>query len=124
MTPVGQYVSNGVTMTYSQPENGPVTSVPYTPSVPATSNCRTYQSTDLYTDLAAPTSSGASGSAATPAPTGSSGAHSGSGTGATRSGSGSPSATGAAAQTGGAASLRISAIATLAGVAFAVAFLA
>ncbi|KAI0955556.1 hypothetical protein AcV7_006190 [Taiwanofungus camphoratus] len=124
MTPVGQYVSNGVTMTYSQPENGPVTSVPYTPSVPATSNCRTYQSTDLYTDLTAPTSSGASGSAATPAPTGSSGAHSGSGTGATRSGSGSPSATGAAAQTGGAASLRISAIATLAGVAFAVAFLA
>jgi hypothetical protein len=50
-TPAGQYVDNGVTMSWSQPPEslGPVTSVPYTPSIPASSNCITYQSSDLFT---------------------------------------------------------------------------
>lgn len=130
--PPGIYVSNGQTMTYTQPPEslGPITSLPYTASVPASSNCVTYQSASLYTDLvaAAPTGSSApsasgsgSGAAATPAPTN----HSGSGsTAASRTGSsGSASPTGGAGQGNGAGALHISAFATLAGVLFAVVFL-
>ncbi|KAF8879521.1 hypothetical protein CPB84DRAFT_1965942 [Gymnopilus junonius] len=59
---VGLYTSNGQTLTWSMPD--PLTTTPpYTPVIPASSNCKTFQSTDLF--LAAPTSSGASASAAT-----------------------------------------------------------
>ncbi|KAF8603916.1 hypothetical protein BDV93DRAFT_441640 [Ceratobasidium sp. AG-I] len=46
----GEYVSNGVTMTYYQPAEslGPITTVPYTPAIPKSSNCVQYQSSDLY----------------------------------------------------------------------------
>lgn len=51
----GEYVSNGVTMTYYQPAEslGPITTVPYTPAIPKSSNCVTYQSSDLYAAAAA-----------------------------------------------------------------------
>ncbi|KAN0083951.1 hypothetical protein V8E55_007455 [Tylopilus felleus] len=104
-TPVGIYVSGGVTMTYSQPATGPVTP-PYTPVVPSSSNCVTYQSTDLFTGLPTITTTGASTT-----PTG--------GRGATGSGSaGAPSAT-----TNGAPALGISTIAGILGTLFAIAFL-
>ncbi|TFY52202.1 hypothetical protein EVJ58_g10146, partial [Rhodofomes roseus] len=62
MSPIGQYVSNGVTTTWTQPWSGSWT-VPYTATVPSSSNCRTFASTDLYTAGVKPTVS-ASGSAA------------------------------------------------------------
>jgi hypothetical protein len=44
---VGTYVSNGQTLTWSQPD--PVTTrPPWTPRIPASSNCVAYQSTDLF----------------------------------------------------------------------------
>jgi hypothetical protein len=57
MSPPGIYVSNGETITYHQPAEslGPITSVPYTPVVPASSQCTTYQSSALYPSLPTPT---------------------------------------------------------------------
>jgi hypothetical protein len=108
----GVYTSAGQTLSYAQPAEslGPITTIPYTASIPASSNCQTYQSTAIYTDflsLAASTSS-ASGSQPT-------------GTG-TRTGS-----AGAASSTkgsNGAGALTISLFSSILGVAFSVAFLA
>lgn len=121
MSPVGQYVTNGVTSTWVQPWSG-VVDPPYTPTVPASSNCRTFASTDLYTDAVKPTSAASSGASSTPAPT--SGANGSRGaTSATRTGSsGGAAATGAASS--GAGVVGISSLATLAGVAFSVMFMA
>ncbi|BGP55368.1 hypothetical protein JCM8202_004708 [Rhodotorula sphaerocarpa] len=59
---VGTYTgTDGKTSTWSQPSPLPATStLPWTPRIPASSNCRTYQSTDLF---AAATSTGSSASA-------------------------------------------------------------
>ncbi|KAM0751777.1 hypothetical protein T439DRAFT_324968 [Meredithblackwellia eburnea MCA 4105] len=44
---VGTYTTNGQTLTWSQPD--PLTTnPPYTPRIPASSNCVNYQSTDLF----------------------------------------------------------------------------
>ncbi|CAE6345914.1 unnamed protein product [Rhizoctonia solani] len=63
--------SAGVVQTYSQPPEslGPITTVPYDPKIPASSNCVAFQSAALYTGApgAAPTSSSAA-PAATSAP--------------------------------------------------------
>ncbi|KAH7902931.1 hypothetical protein BJ138DRAFT_1168719 [Hygrophoropsis aurantiaca] len=107
--PAGLYVENGVTMTYSQPASG-VVDPPYTPVVPSSSNCVTYQSTDLYS--ANPTPSGAS-SASGSAPTVGSGAAPSTGS------SGAPGSS----PTNGAEALGISAVAGVVGVLFAMAFL-
>lgn len=109
MTPPGLYTgSNGETMTYFQPPEslGPITTVPYTPRVPASSNCVTYHSTDLYPSLPAPTG----GAATTGKPSGSASA--------TRSGGGA-----AAPTSNGASAVGISSVATIAGVVFAMVFL-
>lgn len=109
MSPPGIYTTNGQTQTYFQPpeSEGPITYVPYTPVVPASSNCVTYQSTALYINLPSPTG----GAASTGTPKGSSGA--------TRS-----STAGVAASTSnGASAVGISSIATIAGVVFAMVFL-
>ncbi|GAA6012278.1 hypothetical protein JCM11491_007080 [Sporobolomyces phaffii] len=46
---VGTYVSGGQTITWSQPSSLPADStLPWTPTIPATSNCKTYQSTDIF----------------------------------------------------------------------------
>jgi len=130
MTPVGTYVTNGVTSTWSQPPEslGPVTFVPYTPVVPATSNCVTLTSSALFQNLPQPTAAvsggtlSSSGSASATASAGSSHAT----TSATRTGSSSgaaASATGGSSQSSGAGSVKVSALATLLGAAFAVAFL-
>ncbi|KIK54534.1 hypothetical protein GYMLUDRAFT_249466 [Collybiopsis luxurians FD-317 M1] len=69
MTPVGQYVVNGVTSTWFQPDaTVSITSIPYTPTPAASSNCVTYTSSALYTDLA--TSGSSSASATTSASSG------------------------------------------------------
>jgi hypothetical protein len=97
--------------------------MPYTARVPASSNCVTYQSTDLFPSLPTGTIAPASSAAATgtASASGSKGA-SGSGA-ATRTGSPSASATGATS-TNGAGVVRSSLLATVAGVVFAVAFFA
>jgi len=47
--PPGQYVSNGQTITWQQPASlTPGYSMPWQPSVPASSSCTTYQSAQLY----------------------------------------------------------------------------
>ena len=52
----GVYTQNGQTMTYTQPPEslGPITTMPYTPRVPASSNCVTYTSSVIYTGLPTP----------------------------------------------------------------------
>ncbi|KAG0658039.1 hypothetical protein C6P46_006100 [Rhodotorula mucilaginosa] len=81
---VGTYTgADGKTSTWSQPESLPATStLPWTPRIPASSNCKTYQSTDIF---AAATSSAAS-SSATKSASGSSAAATGSAASASRSG--------------------------------------
>jgi len=61
---VGTYTVNGVVSTWSQPASLPATSVlPWTPRIPASSNCVTYQSTQIYpTGTPVASSSGATGS--------------------------------------------------------------
>jgi hypothetical protein len=109
----GVYTSNGQVITYTQPAEslGPITTVPYTPVVPSSSNCQTYQSSDLFPNLPTITSSGAS--SATPTPTGS---------GGSRTSSGSP----ASSTTGsnGASAVTISLLSTILGVGVSVMFLA
>lgn len=102
--------------------------MPYTARVPASSNCVTYQSSDLFPSLPTPTnvpatSAGASGSAG-PAATGKAGSSTSASGSASRSGSAGAAPTGGSSLTGGAASLRTSAFATIAGVVVAVAFFA
>ncbi|KAI6042529.1 hypothetical protein EDC04DRAFT_3058510, partial [Pisolithus marmoratus] len=105
-TPVGVYVTNGVTMTYTQPYTG-VPSPPYTPIVPSSSNCVTYQSTALYTNLPSPT-----GAAASTGTSGSSG-----------SSTQSSSAAGSTSTSNGAAAIGVSSVAGILGTLFAMAFL-
>lgn len=46
---VGTYTSNGATYTWSQPSTlDPSSTLPWTPRIPASSNCVTYQSSDLF----------------------------------------------------------------------------
>ncbi|RPD52665.1 hypothetical protein L227DRAFT_581972 [Lentinus tigrinus ALCF2SS1-6] len=128
--PPGIYTdASGAVQTYSQPPEslGVITSLPYTPKVPASSNCVQIASAALFTDLASATASAtASGSGASA--TGSSKATgSGASGSATRTGaSAGASSTGGAASgdSNGAATIRISAAATFAGVLGAIAFLA
>ncbi|GAA6024978.1 hypothetical protein JCM8202_002172 [Rhodotorula sphaerocarpa] len=66
----GQYIENGQTMTYTQPPEslGPITSIPYTPYTPPSSECTQYTSSNIYTagpQLAASTSAASSASEST-----------------------------------------------------------
>lgn len=109
MTAPGHYVSGGQTMTYFQPPEsmGPITTVPYTPAVPASSNCVSYHSTDLYKNQPTPTGGAASTVTNSNSP------------GATRS----LSAGAAASTVNSASAVSISSVATIAGVVFAMVFL-
>ncbi|GAA5842827.1 hypothetical protein JCM5353_008119 [Sporobolomyces roseus] len=60
---VGIYTTNGQVMTYSQPPEGSPVNPPYTPRVPSSSNCKTYQSTQIL-GVASTTSASASASSA------------------------------------------------------------
>jgi len=99
MTPVGVYVSNGVTTTWTQPaETVSITGVPYTPTPAASSECVTYTSASLYTDLA---SMGVTGTI-TPSASATAGSGSRSGSSTTKTGSGA-SATGVSSNSAGTA---------------------
>jgi hypothetical protein len=113
---VGVYTTNGQVTTYTQPAEslGAITTIPYTPRVPASSNCVTHASTDLFTALPAPTNA-PSASVSVVVSTGSNGVV----TTATRTGA----AAGASSTSNGAATLVISGMSILAG-AFATLFFA
>ncbi|TEB19657.1 hypothetical protein FA13DRAFT_1801996 [Coprinellus micaceus] len=72
----GIYTENGVVMTYTQPAEslGAISTMPYQPKVPASSECSTFTSSVVYTGLPSPTkalvtgsstATGTSGAAAT-----------------------------------------------------------
>jgi hypothetical protein len=119
MSPVGRYVSNGQTVTWTQPpeSEGPITSVPYTPTPAPSSSCVTYASQDLYSQLnnviAPAASTTLSGSGSQPTSSRRPGA---SGT----SGANGPTASG----TNGASTMGISLVACLSGVFFSAFFFA
>ncbi|KAK7462925.1 hypothetical protein VKT23_007505 [Stygiomarasmius scandens] len=71
MTPVGVYTSNGETLTWTQPpeSEGPITSIPYTPTPAASSNCVTFTSDQLYSQLATVTPAAGAGTSSTSSPT-------------------------------------------------------
>jgi len=108
-TPAGLYVTGGVTMTYSQPASG-VVAPPYTPIVPSSSNCVSYNSAVLYSAIASVTPTGKSSSASATGTVKPS-------TGTGSSGAASPT------QSGGAVALGVSTVAGIAGTLFAVLFL-
>ncbi|KAJ7151120.1 hypothetical protein C8R46DRAFT_1043300 [Mycena filopes] len=110
--------ASGAVMTYSQPPEslGMISSMPYEPKVPASSNCVQYTSASLFSALASatPTGSGASGS-------GSAGR-----TGSATSGSGAsagPGATGASSSSSDAEALRVGLVSGALAVLFAAVFL-
>jgi len=114
----GVYTSGGQTLSYSQPAEslGPITTIPYTPRVPASSNCQTFQSSDLFkfTPSGLPTST-----ASTPTPSSGNGK---SGSSGTRTGTSSPASS--TSGSNGAGVVTISLFSSILGVAFSVAFLA
>jgi len=111
----GEYVVNGQTSSYAQPaESVSIGTLPYTPRIPASSNCVTYQSANLFTAYPS----------LFPSTTGASSAPTGGGSKSTASGSaGSASATGTSGSNG-AGVVTISLFSSILGVAFSVAFLA
>ncbi|KAF7979906.1 hypothetical protein HWV62_40300 [Athelia sp. TMB] len=98
--PVGTYTSNGQTLTWSQPSVLPATStLPWTPRIPASSNCVTYSSAQLFGSASAAGSATASASGSAATATGTGTATPGAGTtkaGASSAGATASSSTGAA----------------------------
>jgi hypothetical protein len=113
----GVYTLNGQTLSYAQPPEslGAISTMPYTPRIPSSSNCQTFQSAALFTALnsvAAPTATGAT----TATPTGKTTAS------GSRTSSGSPASS--TTKSNGAGAVTISLFSGILGVAFSVAFLA
>ncbi|KAJ7928291.1 hypothetical protein B0H13DRAFT_2548699 [Mycena leptocephala] len=99
-TPVGTYVTNGQTLTWSMPD--PLTTdPPYTPVVPASSQCTTFSSQQLFANLGGG-SAGASGSSAGATSAGGSSNPTGSGGGAASGGKTSSGANASATGSSGA----------------------
>ncbi|THU95447.1 hypothetical protein K435DRAFT_778991 [Dendrothele bispora CBS 962.96] len=119
MMPVGTYVENGQTLTWTQPPEGVAPTPPYTPTPASSSNCVTYSSNALFSQLA---TVGISGSQAAPT-SGATGAAGASGSGARLGVSGTSSADGAAS-TNGANAMGVSLIAGISGVVFSALFFA
>ncbi|KAL8290084.1 hypothetical protein RQP46_003023 [Phenoliferia psychrophenolica] len=127
---VGTYTVSGSTLTWSQPSSLPATStLPWTPRIPASSNCVTYASSDLFpiSDLgyASKESLGASTTAAAAA-TGTSKGASGSRSGSsgslaskTSSGSSATSTSGSSSSGGNTLGMSLGAIAAVGVAAFA-----
>jgi len=107
--------ASGQIQTYTQPPEslGPISSIPYQPKVPASSNCVTYTSSLLYASL--PTPSGVSTSSSVHSSTHTSSTKTGT-TGPSNTGSSSNSSNGAGSPT----TIAITSLTSLLGVAFAV----
>ncbi|GLB45554.1 putative macrofage activating glycoprotein [Lyophyllum shimeji] len=117
----GVYTENGQVMTFSQPPEslGAITTMPYQPKVPASSECQPFTSSVLYSALATVTPAGQSGAA--PTASGSSGSGSGTNKPAT-SGSRTGSAAGASNTSNDAQTLAAGGMVTLLGVVFSAMF--
>lgn len=100
--------ASGAVQTFTQPPEslGPITSIPYTPRVPSSSNCVTYSANELYAAAASalPSSSGSAAPGVTGAPTLSAGKAGG----ATGSRSGSAATASQTGHTGGAVAIKAS----------------
>jgi hypothetical protein len=122
----GIYTENGVVMTYKQPseELGAISTMPYQPKVPASSECSSYTSSVVYTGLPKPTKPLVTGTStgSTPAATGTGAA--GTSKGASTGSSTAKSASSTDAADNGSTELAVSVIASFLGVAFAAVFLA
>ncbi|KAJ2917902.1 hypothetical protein MD484_g2524, partial [Candolleomyces efflorescens] len=118
----GTYTSNGVVTTYTQPE-GPITSIPYTARVPASSNCVTYTSASLFSAL--PTVAGPADTTSATGTATSSGqtTRATTGTGTGTAGSSTNTAAGSQSTDSGASTLAISGL-SLMGVVFSALFFA
>jgi hypothetical protein len=110
----GVYTVDGVVSTYTQPA-GPITTIGYSPRIPASSNCRQFESTSLYAGLPSGTASVAAPSSSA-RPTGVTTNRGGTAAGASTSANGP-------APTSGAAQLGVSSVAALAGLVFSIVFL-
>jgi len=110
--------SAGAVQTYTQPAEslGPITTMPYQPKVPASSDCQTFTSSALYTALASITAPGS------PAATSGSANPSG-GSGTNKPGASSTKSGAGASGTNGATGVVVGGFATTLGVIFAALFL-
>jgi len=121
--------ADGAVTTYKQPAEslGPITSIPFTAKVPASSNCVPITSSVAFAGLPTPTAGSASSSSG--AASSGTGSQTGSSATAKQTGSSSASSTGSAAASSqtkapsDASTLAVSSVATLFGVAFSVLFL-
>jgi hypothetical protein len=114
----------GAVQTYTQPPEalGAISSMPYQPKVPASSNCVTHTSNVLYAAAATDPVFSATSSSSSTGPTSGISKPAGS---STKSSSANPSATGGSGgSSGGATSVAVSSLASVMGVAFAVMFFA
>ncbi|KAH8118033.1 hypothetical protein DFH11DRAFT_1571992 [Phellopilus nigrolimitatus] len=89
MTPPGVFTTNGATTTWFQPQTGAVVP-PYTPTIPSSSNCQTYSSSQLFAAVA--TDASVVGSASASAASTSAASHSASASGAGKTSGSSSSA--------------------------------
>lgn len=112
--------ASGAVQTYTQPAEslGAISSMPYQPKVPASSDCVTFTSSAIYVATAVPSSTQSGSSVPSGSHGGSSGAHPSSTGGTTK-----PSGT-SAGDTGAAATIISTSLMSIMGTAFAVAFFA
>lgn len=116
----GVYTQNGATLTFTQPPEGVEPSPPYTARIPASSNCKPFESSALFAALATVTPT--VGDFAPGGPSATASTSSGASSSGTKAGSSaSATATGAS---NGASAATIGAFSTILGVAFSVLFMA
>jgi hypothetical protein len=129
--PPGVWIENGVTMSFQQPGETEVPNPTYTPRIPKSSNCKTFDSTSIFAALAtvSPNAGVTGASSASTTPTGSvSGSNGAKPTGSAGTGrpgaSGTPTGSGAGSEPSGeAVALSISGLSIL-GVVFSTLFFA
>ncbi|GAA5978188.1 hypothetical protein JCM11641_001129 [Rhodosporidiobolus odoratus] len=107
--PPGQWVENGRTMTYTQPPEslGVISTIPYEPATPSSSNCQTFSSADIFTagnsvSGAATSSVASSGATSAPASSGSGASSDDASTGGSRTATGDSAAASQSQGTSGA----------------------
>ncbi|KAJ7839608.1 hypothetical protein B0H14DRAFT_3086953 [Mycena olivaceomarginata] len=120
----GVYTTDGQVMTYKQPPEslGPISTLPYTARVPASSSCTQYTSSLLFSALGTATSSASA--TATDSGSGGSGGGGAAKTGSQTKSGASAGASASATGTGGADTLSVSLVSGVLGVVFAAVFLA
>ncbi|TEB20316.1 hypothetical protein FA13DRAFT_1672616 [Coprinellus micaceus] len=121
----GIYTENGVVMTYTQPAEslGAISTMPYQPKVPASSECSTFTSSVVYTGLPSPTKALVTGSSTATGTSGAAATGTGKGASAGSSSTGTAKSASATGTDNGSSELAVSLVASFFGVAFAAVFL-